>query len=45
MEDGEAAATITGPVMRRVASRPGLEVGDSGEGAAISESHFFPLGD
>ncbi|EDL30022.1 mCG146030, isoform CRA_a, partial [Mus musculus] len=25
MEDGEAAATITGPVMRRVASRPGLE--------------------
>lgn len=45
VEDGEAAATITGPVMRQAASHPGLEVGDRGERAASSENHVFPLWD
>lgn len=44
VEDGEAAAAITSSVMRQAASHPGLEVGASGEGAARSKSHFFPLG-
>lgn len=44
MEDGEAAATTTGPMTRQAAAHPGLEVGDSGEGAATAETHVFPLG-
>lgn len=45
VEDGEAAATIAGPMRRQAAPHPSLEVGDSEEGAAISKSHFFPWGD
>lgn len=45
LEDGEAAAAIiTGPIMRQVACHPGLEVGDSGERAAISDTRVFPFG-
>lgn len=45
VEDGEAAATITGPVMKRAASHPGSEVGNRGERAASSENHVFFLWD
>lgn len=44
VEDGEAAAAVQGAMTRQAASHPGLQVGDSGEGSAISETHVFPLG-
>lgn len=45
VEDGEAAATITGPVMKRAVSHPGSEVEDQrGEGYKLRKPRFSPLG-